>query len=57
MTEKDKKLISKAEEMDYIQHCEVYALIPFADTAEAISKLKQIAINYYRREEYSTGCF
>lgn len=55
MTEKDIELIEKTRKVPYTQSGEVDAMIPLADTDEARLKLKLIAEQKYREEEYRVG--
>ena len=56
MTDKDKKLIAKAEELGYTQWDKAFDMAEQADTEEAREKLRRIAITLHHREEYSAGC-
>lgn len=51
MTEKDKKLIKKAWDVDYIYWSSIDELMEQADTEEAKEKLKSIRSFKYHQEE------
>lgn len=55
MTEKDKKLIEKAWETDYIEWSSIDELMEQADTEEAKEKLKSIRSFKYHQEEAFAG--
>lgn len=55
MTEKDKELIKKAWNTDYIYWSNIDALMEQADTEEAKEKLKSIRSFKYHQEEAFAG--
>lgn len=55
MTEKDKELIKKAWEVDYIEIWNIDELIEQADTEEAIERMKSIRRYKYHQEEAFAG--
>lgn len=55
MTEKDKKLIQKAWEIDYIYWGYIDELMEQADTEEAKEQLKSIRSFKYHQEEAFAG--
>lgn len=55
MTEKDKELIKKAWEVDYIEIWNIDELIEQADTEEAKARMKSIRSYKYHQEEAFAG--
>ena len=51
MTDKDRKLIEKAEQLNYLDWDKAFAMSEEADSEEAKIKLKQIGIRLHCREE------